>query len=231
VPFLCRFLLLFLLSSRLSFYALSQPPLVVGLWSAASLRSAKGRAVVVDPFSRWFEIFLLHEDRHYSNPESCVEKVFGAVHVVVELVACFGMFRFEQDRFVLLFHLFSVFEFGIGFLVGRVWTGLGVYSGGSWVEGCLLICVGSLVGRSLLIRGRELVSLTQVLLGFLMSPLAYRMLSGGRIWSLEATYRRQLLFWSLLVVLENCCWFFNGCFGVFLFSFWCNTWDFIHFCI
>jgi hypothetical protein len=38
-------------------------------------------------------------------------------------------------RFGQLFHLFSVFEFGIGILVGRAWTGLGVYSGGSWVEG------------------------------------------------------------------------------------------------
>jgi len=57
--------------------------------------------------------------------------VFGVVLVVVELVAYVGMFRFELVRFVQLFHLFSVFEFGIGILVGRVWTGLGVYSGGS----------------------------------------------------------------------------------------------------
>ena len=51
--------------------------------------------------------------------------------MVVELVACFGLFRFELVRFVLLFLLFSVFELGIRILVGRVWTGLGVYSGGS----------------------------------------------------------------------------------------------------
>ena len=57
--------------------------------------------------------------------------MFGVVLVVVELVAYVGMFRFELVRFVQLFHLFSVFEFGIGILVGRVWTGLGVYSGGS----------------------------------------------------------------------------------------------------
>jgi len=36
------------------------------------------------------------------------------------------------------------------------------------------------VGRSLLIRDRELVSLTRVLLGLLMSPPACRMLGGGR---------------------------------------------------
>jgi len=46
-------------------------------------------------------------------------------------VACVGLFLFELDRIALLFHLFSVFEFSIGILVGRVWTGLGVYSGGS----------------------------------------------------------------------------------------------------
>jgi len=57
--------------------------------------------------------------------------VFGVVLVVVELVAYFGMFRFELVLFVLMFHLFSVFEFGIGILVGRVWTDSGVYSGGS----------------------------------------------------------------------------------------------------
>jgi len=37
---------------------------------------------------------------------------------------------------------------------------------GRELRGALLICVGSLVGRSLLIRDRELVCLTQVLLGF-----------------------------------------------------------------
>jgi hypothetical protein len=37
------------LSGRPSLCALSQPPPVVGFWSAAFLRSAKGRAVVVDP--------------------------------------------------------------------------------------------------------------------------------------------------------------------------------------
>jgi len=200
--------------------------------SVASLRHAKGRAVVVDPVSGWFEIFLLREDRWYNSPECSVVKVFGVVLVVVELVAWLGFFRFELVRFVLLFHLFSVFEFGIGILVGWVWTGLGVYSGGSWVEGCLLICVWSLVGRSLLIRDRELVSSTHVLQDLLMSPPAYRMLGGGRIWSFEATYRRRLLFWSLLVVLEN--WLlliFHWMFGVFLFSFWCNTWDLIPFYI
>ena len=110
--------------------------LVVDLWSAASLRSAKGRAAaMVDLVSGWFEIFLLREVRRYNSPEGGVEKGSGAVLVVVVLVACFDMFRFELVRFVLLFHLFSIFEFGIGLLVCRVWTGLGVYSGGSWAEG------------------------------------------------------------------------------------------------
>jgi len=59
--------------------------------------------------------------------------VFRSVLVVFELVACVGMFRFELVCFVLPFHLFSVFEFGIGILVGRVWIGSGVYSGGSRV--------------------------------------------------------------------------------------------------
>jgi len=36
--------------------------------------------------------------------------------------------------------------------------------------------------------------LTQVLLGLLMSPPAYQMLSGGRLWSFETTYHRRLLF-------------------------------------
>lgn len=45
--------------------------------------------------------------------------MFGAVLLVVELVAYFHMFRFELVRFVLLFHLFSVFEFGIRILVGE----------------------------------------------------------------------------------------------------------------
>jgi len=51
--------------------------------------------------------------------------------MVVEFVACVGLFLFELDRFTMLFHLFPVFEFGIGILVGRVWIGLGVCSGGS----------------------------------------------------------------------------------------------------
>jgi len=57
--------------------------------------------------------------------------VYGAVLVVVELVACFGLFLFELVQFALLFHLSSVFKFGMGILVGRVWTGLGVCFGGS----------------------------------------------------------------------------------------------------
>lgn len=56
--------------------------------------------------------------------------MFRAVLVVVEFVACFGLFLFELVRFALLFHLFSVFEFGIGIMAGRVWTDLGVCYGG-----------------------------------------------------------------------------------------------------
>jgi len=58
----------------------------------------------------------------------------GASSVVVmqvDFVACFGLFLFELVRFALLFQLFYVFEFGIGIMVGQVWTGLGVCSGGS----------------------------------------------------------------------------------------------------
>jgi len=43
------FWLLFFLSGRPSFVRFPNLPLVVGLWSATSLRSAKGRAVVVYP--------------------------------------------------------------------------------------------------------------------------------------------------------------------------------------
>ena len=57
--------------------------------------------------------------------------MYGAVLVVVELVACFGLFLFELVQFALLFHLSSIFKFGMGKLVGRVWTGLGVCFGGS----------------------------------------------------------------------------------------------------
>lgn len=51
-------------------------------------------------------------------------------------MACFGLFLFELDRFALLFK---------SALVGRE------------LRGALMICVGSLVGRSLMIRDRELV--------------------------------------------------------------------------
>ena len=57
--------------------------------------------------------------------------MFGAMLVVVEFVACFGLFLFNMVRFALLFHLFFVFEFDIGIMVGQVWIGLGVYSGWS----------------------------------------------------------------------------------------------------
>ena len=57
--------------------------------------------------------------------------MFGRVLVVVEFVACVGLFLFELVQFALLFHLSSVFKFGMGILVGRVWTGLGVCFGGS----------------------------------------------------------------------------------------------------
>jgi len=43
--------------------------------------------------------------------------------------------------------------------------------------------------------------LTQVLLGFVGGSSVLPKLSGGRVWSFEATYHCRLLFWSLLVVL------------------------------
>jgi len=106
-------------------------------------------------------------------------------------------------RFARLFHLFPVFEFGIGIMVGRVWIGLGVCSGGSWVEGCLIdLCRES--GGPINYDSRSgAIVLTQVLLGFLVVPPTHRKLSGGRIWSFDATIHCRLLFWSPLVLMKN----------------------------
>jgi len=119
--------------------------LVVDFWSAASFRYAKGCLVVVDLVSGWLDIFHLCEERRYNGPEGGVEKVFVVVLVVVDFVACFGLFMFEVDRFALLVQLFSVL-----WIWHRnngetsFWKGLGVCSGGSWVEGCLIdLCRGS----------------------------------------------------------------------------------------
>jgi hypothetical protein len=85
----------------------------------------------------------------------CRAAVFGDVQVVVmqvDFVACFCLFVFKLLRFALLFHLFSTFEFGIWIMVGRVFgqvkvSALVVHE----LRGALMICVGSLVDRSLLI--------------------------------------------------------------------------------
>jgi len=83
----------------------------------------------------------------------------------VALVAYFDLFVFELVHFTLLFRLFSVSVFWHRVIGGSsFWTGLGVCSGGSWVEGCLFDLCQNLVGQSLLIRGRE-QGVTQVLLG------------------------------------------------------------------
>ena len=83
-----------------------------------------------------------------------------SIRVVVmqgDLVACFE-FVFELVRFALLFCLSLSLVFGIGFLVGR---GFGHVKVSAMVvhelRGTFLTCVGSLVGRSPLIRGRKQV--------------------------------------------------------------------------
>ena len=200
-------------------------PLVVSFWSATSFRSAKGRAVVVDPISEWFEIFLLREERRYSGPEDGAAKVL----VVVEFVAWVGLFLFKLERFALLFHLFYVFEFGIGILVGRVWTGLGVYSDGLWVKGCLIdLCRES--GGPITFDSRSRASfLTQVVLGCF---------SGSSDLS-EVEWWANLIVWcnklssaaffisfgahGKLIVVD----FSLGILVYFYFFFWCNTWDLI----
>jgi hypothetical protein len=45
------------------------------------------------------------------------EKVFVAVLVVVDFVACFGLFLFQLNRFATSS---PYYEFGIGILVGRI---------------------------------------------------------------------------------------------------------------
>jgi len=87
--------------------------------------------------------------------------VYQSIQVVVmqvDLVTCFDFFVFELVRSALLFRLSSVFGFWHRVLVGRVF-GHGKVSALVVCElrGAFLTCVGSLVGRSLLIRGREKV--------------------------------------------------------------------------
>jgi len=61
-------------------------------------------------------------------------------------------------HFALLFSLFSVFDFGIGLLVGRIFGQVKVSAlVVRELRGAFLTSVKSLVGRSLLIRGREQV--------------------------------------------------------------------------
>ncbi|AES72364.1 transmembrane protein, putative [Medicago truncatula] len=84
-----------------------------------------------------------------------------SIHVVVmqvDLVACFDLFVFELVHFALLFRLFAVFDFGIELLVGRVFGQVKVSAlVVRELRGAFLTSVWSLVGRSLLIRGREQV--------------------------------------------------------------------------
>jgi len=51
--------------------------------------------------------FLFRDVRRYSGPEGGAETMV-VVLVVVDYVACFGLFLFELDRFVLLFHRFCL---------------------------------------------------------------------------------------------------------------------------
>jgi len=62
--------------------------------------------------------FLLRDVRRYSGPEGGAETVFEAVLVVVDLVACLGLFLFELDRFALLFHRFCL----VNLTSGLWWT-------------------------------------------------------------------------------------------------------------
>jgi len=76
----------------------------------------------------------------------------------VDLVAHFNLFVFELVRFALLFRLSLSLDFGTGLLVGRVFEQVKVsIPVVRELRGVFLTCVGSLVGRSLLIRGRKQV--------------------------------------------------------------------------
>jgi len=89
------------------------------------------------------------------------------VLVVVDFVAYLGLFIFELNRFVLPFHLVFVLRIWHRDFGGlSSWTGLGVCSGGSWVEGCLFdLCQKS--GGSITFDSRSGAKFfTQVLLGF-----------------------------------------------------------------
>jgi len=78
------------------------------------------------------------------------------MHVV--LVACFDLLVFQLVCYVLLFRLSLSLDFGIGFLVGRGFEQVKVFAlVVRELRGAFLTCVGSLVGRSPLIRGREQV--------------------------------------------------------------------------
>ena len=105
-------------------------PLVVGVWLVAFSRSAKGRVVVVDPVPGWLEV-LLRDVRGYNGPKGGTETVFVEVLMVVNFVACFGLFMFELDRFALLFHRFFPWIWHMDFGGPSFWRGLGVCSGGS----------------------------------------------------------------------------------------------------
>jgi len=162
--------------------------------------------------------FLFCDVRRYSGPEGGVETVFVVVLVVVLYVACFGLFLFELDQFVLLFHYFCLWTGHLVYGGPSFWIDCGVCYGSSWVEGCFLICVKSLVGRSLWF---EIGS-------YFFDACSFRLFW----WLLRPSV---VEWWPRLIVCSNLClsaaflifvgdvvfcyvcWFFAGCFGSFYF--------------
>ena len=69
--------------------------------------------------------FLFRDVRWYSGSEGGAETVSVVVLVVVDYVACFGLFLFELDRLVLLFHCFRPMNLASGLwwaeFLDRLW--------------------------------------------------------------------------------------------------------------
>jgi len=181
-----------------------------------------------DPFSNFLYIKLLKFYLRYSVLAN------GLISIFVSLIQLVGTMHniYVVVRAGSIYVVVPLF-FSLSLALGYWWAEFGQVKVsvlvGRELRGAVVICVGSLMGRSLLIRDRELVFLMQVLFGFLVAPPTYRLLSGGWTWSFDATYHRRLLFWSPLVVVET--WLFvdfpQGVLVYFYFFFWCNTWDLI----
>ncbi|AES68731.1 transmembrane protein, putative [Medicago truncatula] len=59
--------------------------------------------------------FLLRDVRWYNSPEGGANIVFVVVLVVVDFMACFGLFLFKLDRLALLFCRSCLMNLASGF--------------------------------------------------------------------------------------------------------------------